>query len=92
MVVSEITLYNLLKSKYGESDAQTMVEGIRQTVKEEVNNKKDLLASKEDVALVKQDLLKLQIDIEKRFNQLTFWIVGTDIASAGLIIGLARFH
>ena len=49
----------------------------------EVLGKKDILATKED-------LLKLQIDMEKRFNQLTIWIVGTFIALAGIIIAIAK--
>ena len=36
MIVSEITLYNVLKAKLGEQDAQTVVEGIKQEVKERV--------------------------------------------------------
>ena len=35
MVVSEITLFNTLKNKLGEQEAQVVVEGIKQTVKEE---------------------------------------------------------
>jgi len=35
MVVSEITLYNVLKIKLGEQEAQTVVEGIKQEVRNE---------------------------------------------------------
>ena len=65
MVVSEITLYNILKNKFGETEAQTVVEGIKHTVREEFENKKDILLTKQDkVELIekmnsdKQDLLK----------------------------------
>ena len=58
MVVSEITLYNLLKTKYGEQDAEVVVEGIKQTIKEEFNSKKDQLASKEDLANAKSEILR----------------------------------
>ena len=36
----------------------------------------------------KEGLSKLQIDIEKRFNQLTIWIVGSSMAFAGVIIAI----
>ena len=65
MVVSEITLYNVLKNKLGETEAQSVVEGIKQTVREEFENKKDILLNKQDkVELIekmnsdKQDILK----------------------------------
>jgi hypothetical protein len=90
MVVSEITLFNLLKTKYGEQEAQTVVEGIKQTVREEFENKKDVLATKPDIASLKEDILKFRIDIEKRFNQLTIWIVATGIALAGIVLGAAK--
>ena len=49
MIVSEITLFNTLRSKLGEQDAQVVVEGIKQTVKEEFENKKESLATKVDI-------------------------------------------
>jgi hypothetical protein len=39
----------------------------------------------------KEDLLKLQVEIEKRFNQLILWVVGTGIAVAGLILAIMKF-
>lgn len=63
--MSEITLYNVLKNKLGETEAQSVVEGIKQTVREEFENKKDILLTKQDkVELIekmnsdKQDILK----------------------------------
>jgi hypothetical protein len=88
MVVSEITLYNVLKSKYGEHDAQTIVEGIKQPVKEELDNKKELLASKEDI-------YKFQLDMERSFRDNLKWniglIVGLFISLLGSITGILKF-
>jgi hypothetical protein len=87
MVVSEITLYNVLKSKYGEQDAQTIVEGIKQTVKEEVDNKKDVIATKEDI-------YKLRLDMEQNFRDNLKWniglIVGLFISLLGAITGIMK--
>ena len=65
MVVSEITLFNTLRAKLGEQEAQVVVEGIKNAVKEEFENKKDVLLTKQDkVELIekmnadKQDILK----------------------------------
>jgi len=57
MVVSEITLFNTLKAKLGEQEAQVVVEGIKQTVKEEFENKKDVLATKTDIERLRAELL-----------------------------------
>lgn len=43
-----------------------------------------------DVLATKEDILKLQVDMEKRFNQLTIWIVGVFIGLTGIIIAVAK--
>jgi hypothetical protein len=48
-------------------------------------------SSPKDMPPTKEDLLRIQIDIEKRFNQLTIWVVGTGIGLAGIIIAVAKF-
>ncbi len=87
MIVSEITLYNVLKSKYGEQDAQTILESIKQTVKEELDSKRNLLASKEDI-------YKLQLDMERNFRDNLKWtiglIVGLFISLLGSIAGILK--
>jgi hypothetical protein len=60
MTVSEITLFNTLKTKLGEHEAQTLVEGIKTVVMEAFNSKKDLLASKMDIEKLKAELLVLK--------------------------------
>lgn len=52
------------------------------------------LATKEDLQKLqmstKEDNLVLRVDLEKRFNQLTIWIVGVFIALASIIIAVAK--
>lgn len=90
MVISEITLFNTLKAKLGEQEAQTIVEGIKQTVKEEFDNKKDILATKQDIHEIKVEIEKLWEDLERGLRTNLQWIVGTIIASAGIIITLIK--
>jgi len=84
MVVSEITLYNVLKSKLGELEAQTVVEGIKQEVRNEFENRKDTLSTKEDI-------LNLRIDMEKGFRDNLKWTVGTIIACTGILLAILKF-
>jgi len=76
--------YEVLGRHFGNSeDAKTVVTEIEQITATKISDEKDVLATK-------VDLLQLQIDIEKRFNQLTIWIVGTLLGLAGIVIALAR--
>ena len=50
----------------------------------------DVLATKEDITKLQLSQKEMQIDMEKRFNQLTIWIVGVFIALSGIIIAVAK--
>ena len=63
MMVSEIKLSEILKLKFGEKEAETVVEGIRQEVKTEFESYRNIFATKEDIYLVKEDITKLEIKI-----------------------------
>ncbi len=62
MQVAEIELYEILKSKVGEKEAKTLVEYIEAKVEKKFEDKKDILATKEDLANFKTDLM---VEIEK---------------------------
>ena len=63
MIVSEITLFNTLRIKLGDQDAQLVVEGIKTTVMEELNHKKDVLATKNDVFVLQNDMEKVKAEL-----------------------------
>ena len=48
MIVSEIALYNVLKNKFGEKEAQEVVEGIKALAKDEFDKKKEVYLTKDD--------------------------------------------
>jgi len=91
MVVSEITLYNVLKYKLGENEAQTVVEGIKQEVRNEFENRKETLATRVDLVLLKEDILNLKIDLERGFRENLKWTVGTIIACTGILLAILKF-
>lgn len=49
MGVSEIQSFQILKNKLGEKEAQTLVTVVQEEVKAEFDNRKEVLATKEDV-------------------------------------------
>lgn len=60
----------------------------------ELLEKKDVRAAKEELHKLlvasKEDILKLQVYMDKRFNQITILIVGVFIVLAGIIIAFAK--
>ncbi len=82
MTVTDIELYELLKSKMGEREAQSLVEYVKSSVKAEYEAKKDTLATKEDLANVKADLIKWMF---------AFWI-GSIATLAGIMFVLLNAY
>lgn len=50
MQVSEIQLFQMLREKIGEKEAQSLVEYVETKVEKEFDSKRDVLATKEDLA------------------------------------------
>lgn len=51
---------------------------------------KNLLSTKEDIGLLRQDFLKAQLEIEKRLNNIIIWIVASALASAGILLTIIK--
>lgn len=58
MHVTEIQLFQMLKEKIGEKEAQSLVEYVETKVEKEFDSKKDTLATKEDLVNVRSDVIK----------------------------------
>jgi len=58
MQLAEIELYEILKSKLGGKEAKTLVEYIEAKVDKQFLEKKDILATKTDLANMKADIIK----------------------------------
>ncbi len=82
MVVSEINLYNALKASLSESQAQTIVENLKEQIKNEVDSRKDVLATKEDIA--KLDVKVTDIKAELIKWMFIFW-AGQQLATFAFI-------
>ena len=82
MSVTEIQLFQILKAKLGEREAEQLVSYVKGEVKNEFENKKDILATKEDVFLVKQDLHDTKAELIKWM--FLFW-VGQVAVTIGII-------
>ena len=78
MQVAEIELYEILKPKIGEKEARTLVEYIETGVDRKLEEKKDVLATKQDIAdlkmATKQDIANLEIKLEKTRADIIKWM------------------
>lgn len=77
-------IYEILQRHFkNNDDAKTVVQEIEQIIEAKVESKMTILTTKED-------LLKFQVDVEKRFNNIILWIVGTGIGVVGLIFSIIK--
>lgn len=75
-IISLTKLYELLTSKVGKDAAENLTSYIENKIKDEVENKSQVLATKEDVANAKADTIKWMF---------IFWI-GQVVATFGFIL------
>jgi dihydroxyacetone kinase-like predicted kinase len=103
LAMSYIQLFQLLKAKIGEPEAEALVEFVDAKVKESSKDANDqnlkILTTKEDIAVLKQDITNLRSELkqviantnEKIANSKTDmikWMVGFWLAQMAAIIGL----
>lgn len=97
MSAIEITeLYDTLASKLGKETAKHIITFMKQETKSEMKNQSRILATKDELYLVKDELYKeiskVGDDLSKEISKVKFdliiWIVGSWITLAGLILGL----
>lgn len=56
MSVTEIQLFQILKSKLGEQEAEQLVDFVRTEVKAEFDNRREILATKDDLANMQKSI------------------------------------
>jgi hypothetical protein len=84
-------IYEILQRHFNnKDDAKIVVPEIEQIIEAKLESKSNLLSTKEDISTLKRDLLKFQIEVEKRFNNNIIWIVSTGIAVVGLILSIIK--
>jgi hypothetical protein len=86
-----LKIYEILHRHFkNEADAKSVVQELETVIDNKFVDKKESLATKEDISLMRQDVLKFQVDVEKRFNQMIIWTVSTGVAIVGLIVAFIK--
>lgn len=84
-------IFEILQKHFGnEADAKAIVSEIEQVVDNRINERKEVLATKEDISRVDLRITALEVLFERRFNNLIMWIVGTALVSIGLIFTVLK--
>ena len=88
MVVSEISLYNALREMLGEQKAQTVVEGIKEEVRSEFENRKEMFSTKEDIAKLDSRISQLETKIAESKSEILRWTFIFWVGSVGVLSGI----
>ena len=84
-------IYEILQRHFkNNDDAKVVVQEIEQIIEAKLESKSEVLATKADIAALKEELPKFQIDVEKRFNNNILWVVGSAIGGVGLIFSMIK--
>ena len=84
MMVSDIQLFQILKQKLGEKEAETLVEFVDQRLKESNETNLKIVATKEDIANLKSEM-------ERRFTEQMKWMIVMWVTQLGAIIAILEF-
>ena len=63
MVVAEIELFKVLKTKFSEQEAEAIIAGFEQKVVSRFDERKNEFATKEDIGKLKEDIGKVELKI-----------------------------
>ncbi len=89
MVVSEIKLYELLKAKIGEGEAEAFIEILENDAENKLLEKSSVEATRADISkmidTVSNAISEAKVDIIK-------WRIATSIVIVGLIVAFLKFN
>lgn len=79
-----LKIYQVLNKHFKNAeDASVVVQEIEENVDKKIDQRKAILATKEDIA-------RIEIAVEKRSNNLVLWIVSTGVAIVGLLLAFLK--
>ncbi len=84
----ELKVYDIFKTKFGEKEATTLIEYFEAKAEQKYDQKKDVLATKEDITSVKLDISALENMLVKQM----YWInIVQFLATAGALVAIIKF-
>ncbi|MBC7589194.1 MAG: hypothetical protein H7178_12640 [Chitinophagaceae bacterium] len=84
----ELKVYDIFKTKLGEAEAKIIIEYFEAKADEKYEQKKDVLATKEDINGLRIDMK----DLENRLIKQMYWInIVQFLATIGSILAILKF-
>jgi hypothetical protein len=87
MTVSNIQLFNILREKLGENQAESLVQFVEEKVTSKFEENKSNFATKEDIANLKTELSVQIIDSQKK---IILWTITSMTALLTIALSLVR--
>jgi hypothetical protein len=87
MSTTELQVYELFKNRFSESEAKLIVAYFDEKAEEKYQQKKDILATKEDVGIVRKEIAESKAELIKW--SFIFW-VGTVITVLGGLFAILK--
>ena len=91
LVMEKVTLtklYEVLAQKVGRNEAECLTQYVEIKVKDELNNKTEILATKKDFFVLKEEIHSLRNEMKEHSLALQKWIVRLYILLIILLMGL----
>ena len=88
MNISDIQLFQILKEKLGEKEAEPLVSFVDFKLKKNNDNNLNILATKKDIANVKEDIARLDVKNSDVKSEIIKWVFAFFVAIMLAIIGL----
>ena len=85
----ELEGYEILKNRFSEKEATKVIELFEAKAEEKFLQKKDVLATKEDIGIVRKEIAETKTDIIKW--SFIFWI-GQLAATAGILFAILNVY
>lgn len=85
MTVTTLEMYDILKSKIGETEAKTLVEFVEQKVSDQVNQEVSGLATKGDLL---REIARLELKIKNTKAAIIKWMFIFWAGQTGIMVGI----
>ena len=81
-------LYEALAQKVGRNEAECLTQYVEIKVKDELNNKTEILATKKDLFVLKEEIHSLRNEMKEHSLSQQKWMLSTFITVVLMIMGL----
>ena len=92
ITTTDIQLFQILKQKLGDQEAEALVNFVDSKIKENNENNLKVLATKEDIHLLKEDISKLEIKISDVKAEIIKWMFIFWIGQVAVTFGLIMLY